>query len=1022
MTYKELKQKLLTCEKTLKCLQNGTYKNLSPEDIKTTQNKLNVIKEGILKEMKSIKDAVEFEDEKEAAAFADKNPETPVKIVKESFSIEETKAIAKKVGKAVAMALKSVGDAVTSMKAIRVEENSFEIKVLYKNGSSDEFSFYISKEKLHLVDFTFDKELIDVGVKPSGEPIVHVDVLSNALVNHFRELDVKETKGAPKGHYFTKSGNLVKGRLTKDARERGARLSDPKDKQRSKVPPVTQYNNEAELKEINYSIYTEPEHFDICPGAEALRNELIDGGKTPEELGEWTFKHDQLFKLEKAVLKANKADETHVKAAVRLRDELIHLSRDLGIEAGKIHYLKGHVDKIKDVAAGKSVDEAELPGPTLNKFNAEVHNAPSMAKAILSFIDQVDDKESPNLRKSSKLMMAIKHLQDLAGDKQVEEMHKPAKLKKVTVGGKTFKLGEKDPRDNKDGVVHRISKFRKGYLIGTTTGTGSGSIFAIDKDGYPVDLEFLRENNEGEGDDHHYIKVPRMEYKAAMTVLDKLAEESRVKMDIVDSDGMGNVIIYFMFKDGDIASGEANSFMNDAVMDLQAYGINIYDHSAEMDEAELTKDEKKKLKDMSKSLKKSSKGHAGQAKYIDKLVKEGRGDMDMITRIIDDRADESGFESREEAAEVIAAIADHYKLNLKMIQNYLDSDGPVNPFADPNAPKMNEADLVAITDGQYAYIKGIIDILKTGEMPQDIGYRKEAIKALISLLRSPGDVKELWHGDHDDDGKLQEGTDLYDKKGLHFRRFAGPNGVAMQITTRKLKGGGFDYIQIDGKRLGEFASALMQAIRVFDDMSRQTPVDEAMGDDVPASMKGSVSKLQQVHSMIVNKMKSFAKMYKEKGGDHIFKSASGEENRVIDILKDLNNKKKKVEDALDKKVSGINKNQQLAETPEQEDAVRELRDIVDQVEELGDSARQIVRQNFPNEMSRMEGYGVFNLAYSNNRYDTTLGSEVDRLEGGDYDDLDDDNYPMEGDGMSTKIKPSEGDPTNMAYTDKAVKK
>lgn len=51
-----------------------------------------------------------------------------------------------------------------------------------------------------------------------------------------------ETKGAPPGHYFTKSGNLVKGRLTKDARERGGRKSDPKDKQRSKIPPVTQYN------------------------------------------------------------------------------------------------------------------------------------------------------------------------------------------------------------------------------------------------------------------------------------------------------------------------------------------------------------------------------------------------------------------------------------------------------------------------------------------------------------------------------------------------------------------------------------------------------------------------------------------------------------------------------------------------------------------------------------------------------------------------------------------------------------
>ena len=61
----------------------------------------------------------------------------------------------------------------------------------------------------------------------------------------------KETKGAPKGHYSTKSGNLVKGRLTKDAREKGARLSDPKDKQRSKVPPVTQYKEERMYGDTN---------------------------------------------------------------------------------------------------------------------------------------------------------------------------------------------------------------------------------------------------------------------------------------------------------------------------------------------------------------------------------------------------------------------------------------------------------------------------------------------------------------------------------------------------------------------------------------------------------------------------------------------------------------------------------------------------------------------------------------------------------------------------------------------------
>ena len=868
MTFKELKAKLLTCEKAIKCLQNGTYKDLSPDDINDRKKKLNTIRENILKEMKVVKEAVEFDNEKDAADFADKNPETPVKIVKESFSMEETKAIAKKVGKAVAMALKSVGDAVTSMKAIRVEENSFEIKVLYKNGSSDEFSFYISNEKLHLVDFSFDKELIDVGVKPSGEPIVHVDVLSNALINHFKET-VAEEYAADK------------------------------------------YN-------VNVFGY-QTKYYKICPGAKSFMEKVVSGDYgdvNKDEAIRLAKLHDILFLYEIKALKDSEYAAGILDSAVNIVDVIKDQVQSMGMPIADVDYLDSHIEKIKDAAEGVEETKGAPKGHYFTK--------------------------SGNLVKG-RLTQAARE--------------KGARLS--------------DPKDKQRSKVPPVTQY-----------------------------------NEGAGDDHHYIKVPRAEFKKAEAIIAKNIDGNNVKMDYVDNDGAGNVIIYFMFKDGDIASGEANSFMHDAVMDLEAYGIMVPDHSAEMDEgdgmttkikpsegdptnmaytdkvkeAELTKGEKKKLKDMSKSLKKSSKGHAGQAKYIDKLVKEGRGDMDILLGLIKDRATESGFSEAEEAEEVIDAIRDHFKLDMY--------------------GKIQEADLVSITDGQYAYIKGIIDILKSGEMPQDIGYRKEAIKALLSLLRNPGDVKELWHGDHDDDDKLQEGTDLYDKKGLHFKRFAGKGGPALQITVPGMTTMSPNFIQIPGSRLGEFASALMKSIRVFDDMSRQTPVDEAMGDDVPDSMKGSVSKLQQVHSMIVNKMKSFAKMYKEKGGDHIFKSAAGEENKVIDILKDLNDKKKKVEDALDKKVAGIGKNQQLAETPEQEDAVRELRDIVDRVEELGDEARQLVRQNFPNEMSRMEGYGVFNLAYSNNRYDTTLGSEVDRLEEYGYDDLDDDDYPNEGKGKS----------------------
>ena len=51
MTFKELKAKLLTCEKAIKCLQNGTYKDLSPDDINDRKKKLNTIRENILKEM-----------------------------------------------------------------------------------------------------------------------------------------------------------------------------------------------------------------------------------------------------------------------------------------------------------------------------------------------------------------------------------------------------------------------------------------------------------------------------------------------------------------------------------------------------------------------------------------------------------------------------------------------------------------------------------------------------------------------------------------------------------------------------------------------------------------------------------------------------------------------------------------------------------------------------------------------------------------------------------------------------------
>ena len=68
--------------------------------------------------------------------------------------------------------------------------------------------------------------------------------------NNNKANEVGETKEAPPGTYFTKTGNLVKGRLTKAAKERGARETDPKDNQRSKVPSVSQYNEEEGMADL----------------------------------------------------------------------------------------------------------------------------------------------------------------------------------------------------------------------------------------------------------------------------------------------------------------------------------------------------------------------------------------------------------------------------------------------------------------------------------------------------------------------------------------------------------------------------------------------------------------------------------------------------------------------------------------------------------------------------------------------------------------------------------------------------
>ena len=208
MTYQEIKDRLTKCESTLTSLKAQTIQTKAVENkIKTLSlvkeslhNKLNLLegtaKTYLVTPKQGQTTAVSLgDDERDALKDAD-----DVKAIKGvdgeeikeevgDFTVDQTKAIAKQVGAAVAKALKVGGEEIASMKGKHIEENSFDIYVQYKNNSDDSFSFHIEKDKLILADFSFSKVMGEVGIKPSGEAIVMIDVIADNLNTHFKSLN-----------------------------------------------------------------------------------------------------------------------------------------------------------------------------------------------------------------------------------------------------------------------------------------------------------------------------------------------------------------------------------------------------------------------------------------------------------------------------------------------------------------------------------------------------------------------------------------------------------------------------------------------------------------------------------------------------------------------------------------------------------------------------------------------------------------------------------------------------------------
>jgi len=804
MTYNEIKRRLIKCEKTLALFQAKDLSNSTPEERQQTQKNIISVNESIVNYKKILKEGSKTyiltpksgqtsaaslsDDEVDALKDADDikgiksadGEEIKERLKKNSgveFSVEETKSIAKQVGKAVAMSLKAVGDAVRTMRATHIEENSFDVEVDYKNGSDDAFSFHIIDDTLHLADFSFDKELVDVGVKPSGEAIVNVDVLSNELQKHFKSLNEKLSyNGREFSHEEEDRLDLIAHRVFKND---FSKLSD-EDKakvfaSRSKVGV-----EESDVKES----YTKEKLLAYLGQADDAMIRTYD---------------------DKYLIIYNPKNGNDDNAAMWHDDTVFGVDQDGG--------------------------EHEVRYDQIDGFQLEGYDPDQ---------EQKDDEED-----------------------------------------------------------HGV-----GY----------------DDEGRPL--------GEGEGDDHHYLKVPSADYKKAASILDQNIDPTYVKMDVVDNDGAGNVIFYFIFKHEDgfddmyDDSGDTDSefyqepeedggaFVYDAVMDLRANDITVVDSSAEMDEAIDINDpvlmKMRVAKKRNADLKKVDQMHARDRK--DQRI-NGKKRL-LIKQLKDKRAEiEREMENDPEIETTGGPVADRYGDMLNKIDNAIEkAAGRIKPVDYDTAVGKVSEDEEEDARNDADYEAGWHDDPRKDEASGDgqlvtFGYDLDMIQQVVDHLQK----------------KYKEGEDFE----LHVGRGdTHPNAVTLKNPALEkdydlndmLNAAQSDEDRYDAYTDGadtDYAKRRKEGDDYYEDPDyyRESKQHPSKGD------RGGAKKIQKAYDLVITLMKDLAKKYK--AGD----------KSVVDQLKTLTITKKKLEKQLDTAVAGTNMDQDIDEKKINEYASRDLDEI-----------------------------------------------------------------------------------------------
>ena len=190
MTYQEIQNRLDKVQTALTAYESGNYASVAP-DLGISVDQLQELKEALENQLAVLKEeegVVATDDEKKAADLAKQG--VNVKLTSEDEGIKhEVMAIAKQVGKGVALAATDRGGEISSAKVTNIVDQSFTIDIIYKNSNEAEYKFYIHGDTLSLDDPSYDREIADVGIKPSGEAVVNKDLVKNEMMKYFKSLN-----------------------------------------------------------------------------------------------------------------------------------------------------------------------------------------------------------------------------------------------------------------------------------------------------------------------------------------------------------------------------------------------------------------------------------------------------------------------------------------------------------------------------------------------------------------------------------------------------------------------------------------------------------------------------------------------------------------------------------------------------------------------------------------------------------------------------------------------------------------